>query len=105
MSFGLLASVFGVREKYWLAHGRIERLKRFLSVDTGCILGGLMILAGAAGAVFALLRWAGAGYGDMQVESLMRITIPSVLLGAVGLQLIFTTFLMELLSHPRRPDE
>ena len=105
MSFGLLASVFGVREKYWFADGRIERLRRFLSVDTGCIVGGLMILAGAAGAVFALLRWAGAGYGDMQVESLMRITIPSVLLGAVGLQLIFTTFLMELLSHPRRPDE
>ena len=105
MSFGLLASVFGVREKYWLDGGRIERLRRLLSVDTGCIIGGLMILAGVAGAVFALLRWAGAGYGDMQVESLMRITIPSVLLGAVGLQLIFTTFLMELLSHPRRPDE
>jgi glycosyltransferase involved in cell wall biosynthesis len=105
MSFGLLASVFGVREKYWFADGRIERLRRFLSVDTGCIVGGLMILAGVAGAVFALMRWAGAGYGDMQVESLMRITIPSVLLGAIGLQLIFTTFLMELLSHPRRPDE
>ena len=40
----------------------------------------------------------------MQVESLMRITIPAVLLGSVGLQLIFTTFLIALLSHPRRDD-
>jgi hypothetical protein len=105
MSFGLLASVFGARENYWLGGGRIERLRRFLSVDRGCILGGLMILAGIAGAAFAFLRWSAAGYGDMQVESLMRITIPAVLLCAVALQLIFTTFLLELMSHPRRPGE
>ena len=105
MSFGLLASVFGARENYWYAGGRIERLRRFLSVDRGCILGGLMILAGIGGAVFAFLRWSAAGYGDMQVESLMRITIPAVLLCAVAMQLIFTTFLLELMSHPRRPGE
>jgi len=102
VSFGLLASVFGVRENYWLSNGRIERLKRIFTVDNGCIVGGVMLLAGGAGAIFAFWNWAMAGYGDMQVESLMRITIPSVLLGSVGLQLIFTTFLIALLSHPPR---
>jgi hypothetical protein len=101
-SFGLIASIFGVRESYWFNSGRLDRVRRLLTIDKGCSIGGLMITGALAGAGLALWRWAATGYGDMAVEQLMRITIPSVLLGVVGLQLIFTCFLMELLAHPGR---
>jgi hypothetical protein len=102
MSFGLLASIFGVRERYWLEGGRLLAIRRFLSVDRGCILGGVMMALGVVGSIVAFGSWADAGYADMNPEDLMRISIPSVLLSAVGLQLALTCFLAELMSHPAR---
>jgi hypothetical protein len=41
----------------------------------------------------------------MNPETLMRISIPSVVLAAVGLQTILTSFLIELLSQPARTSQ
>lgn len=41
----------------------------------------------------------------MRPETLMRLSIPSILLMGVGLQLALTSFLLELLSHPARAKE
>ena len=102
MSFGLLASLFGVRERYWRGSGRLMRIRRLLSVDRGCLVGAAMIALGLAGTVAAFGSWAGTGYADMDPAALMRLSIPSVLLCGVGLQLMLTCFLVELLSHPAR---
>jgi hypothetical protein len=102
VSFGLLAELFGMRERYWQTSKRIDRMRRWLTVDRGCITGGLLIFAGIAGSIAAYLSWASAGFGDMDPESLLRVSIPSVLAFVVGLQIIFTTFLAELLGHPKR---
>ncbi len=102
LSFGLLASLFGVRERYWQDSGRLARIRRLLSVDRGCLVGGGMIAVGIAGTFAAFGSWAGTGYADMDPATLMRVSIPSVLLCGVGLQLMLTCFLVELLSHPAR---
>src|SRR5688500_10465003 len=102
MSFGLLAGLFGVRERYWSAGRGLERARALLTIDRGSLVGGAMILAGLAGAVVALVSWAGAGFSDMNPDMLMRLSIPSVLSAGIGLQLMLTVFLLELLSHPAR---
>jgi len=80
----------------------LDRLKSWLTVDRSCLVGGMMIAAAFGGVLFAIWRWAQTGYGDLAVENEMRIVISSVVLGVVGLQLIFTSFLIALLGHPRR---
>lgn len=102
VSFGLLAELFGSRERYWLETDRIKRIRRWLTVDRACIIGGGLFVLGVAGSLFAVWQWRGEGYGDMNADALMRITIPSVLACAVGLQIAFTGFLAELIGHPRR---
>jgi glycosyltransferase involved in cell wall biosynthesis len=102
MSFGLLAGLFGVRERYWSAGRGLERARALLTIDKGSLIGGAMMLAGLGGAVVALSSWAGAGFSDMDPDMLMRISIPSVLAAGIGLQLMLTSFLLELLSHPAR---
>jgi glycosyltransferase involved in cell wall biosynthesis len=105
MSFGLLAGLFGVRERYWSAGPGFSRVRALLSVDRGCLAGGSMMLAGLGGAIVALASWAGAGFSDMDPETLMRLSIPSVLAAGLGLQLMLTSFLLELLSHPARTPQ
>ena len=102
MSFALLAGLFGVRERYWSAGPGLERARALLTIDRGSLVGGAMMLAGLAGAVVALASWAGAGFSDMDPDLLMRLSIPSVLAAGLGLQLMLTAFLLELLSHPAR---
>jgi len=105
MSFGLLAGLFGARERYWPASKRLQKIRRLMSIDNGCMVGGGMMLLGFAGAGTSLGFWADAGFSDMNPDTLMRLTIPSVLSAAVGLHIILTTFLMELLSQPARTSE
>jgi len=102
-SMGLIASLFGVRESYWQGSGRLERIRRWLSIDRGCIIGGTMIVAGLIGLASAVWGWARLDFGDLAVEPMMRVIIPSMLLGIVGLQFMFTCFLVELLSRPAGP--
>ena len=105
MSFGILANLFGARERYWPVSPRMAAIRRRLSIDNGCIAGGGMMAVGLIGALGALATWAGAGFSDMDPETLMRISIPSVVLAAVGLQVILTSFLIELLSQPVRTTQ
>ena len=105
MSFGLLANLFGARERYWPVSQRMVAIRRRLSIDNGCIVGGSMMAVGLIGSLGALAIWAGAGFSDMNPETLMRISIPSVVLAAVGLQTILTSFLIELLSQPARTSQ
>jgi glycosyltransferase involved in cell wall biosynthesis len=102
MSFGLLASLFGARERYWPITPRLARIRSWLSVDNGCLLGGGMIALGLIGAIWALGSWAAARFSDMDPEKLMRVSIPSIVFAAMGLQIALTSFLIELLSQPAR---
>jgi glycosyltransferase involved in cell wall biosynthesis len=100
--FGLLAELFGSRERYWLETDRVRRIRHWLTVDRACIAGGGLFLLGLGGSAYAALLWQGQDFGDMVTDSLMRVTIPSVLACAMGLQIAFTGFLAELIGHPRR---
>jgi glycosyltransferase involved in cell wall biosynthesis len=102
LSFGLLASLFGARECYWPITPRLARIRSWLTADNGCLLGGGMMAVGLIGAVSALGSWAAAGFSDMDPEKLMRVSIPSIVFAAMGLQIALTSFLIELLSQPAR---
>ncbi len=100
--FGLLAELFGTRERFWLETKRIRFIRHWLTVDRACIVGGCLFFTGLSGAVYALFIWRGENFGDMDTSALARITVPSVLACAAGLQIAFTGFLAELMGHPRR---
>lgn len=101
-SLGLIASVFGVRESYWYSNGHLDRVKRWLTIDRGVLIGGALVLLGFALALFAFWNWARTGYGDLSVESTMRIVIPASVIAVVGIQTAFACFLFELLDRPPR---
>lgn len=105
LSFGIIANLFGARQRYWPVSRRMAAFGRRFSIDKGCIAGGGMLVIGVVGMLGALAKWAGADFGDMNPDALMRVSIPSVVLAAVGLQTILTSFLIELLSQPARTSQ
>jgi glycosyltransferase involved in cell wall biosynthesis len=105
MSFGLVASLFGARERYWSEGEWVQRARRMLTIDKSCLVGGGMMLLGATGALLAFSSWAQTGFSDMAPDRLMRISIPSIVFAAAGLQIMLTSFLLELFVHPARDQE
>lgn len=105
LSFGLLASVFGVRERFWPLSPRMQKARAWLTIDNGCRVGGGMMLLGCLGAGAGVVQWAVAGFGDMDPGLLMRLSIPSLMILCIGLQLALTAFLVELLSQPANSNE
>ena len=98
MSFAVLARLFGVRERLWPSSPRTELARRWFTIDRGCVAGAVLLVSGIGIAVAALMGWAGAGYGDMDAEGLMRLAIPSVLLCSLGVQALVTGFIATLLT-------
>jgi glycosyltransferase involved in cell wall biosynthesis len=102
IGLSVMARRYGAIAGMWPESGLMRRVRNWFSVERACILGGLMLAGGLAGGVAATLSWAEHGFGDMNPAALMRLTIPSMLLGCVGLQMVVTAFFIGLLDQPRR---
>jgi len=97
----VLARLFGIRSGMWPESTAMRRLHGWFTVERGCIAGGLALLAGLAGGVAATWFWAQAGFGALVPGELMRLTIPSMLLGCLGVQIGATSFFAALLDQPQ----
>lgn len=101
VSFAYLASLFGIREGFWPQSKRMKAVSGWFTIETGSLIGLALLICGGIAAFLAISEWAGANYGAMKVESLMRLAIPSFLMASLGLQCVFTSFFAGLLSQPR----
>ncbi len=97
----VLARLFGIRSGMWPESAPMRRLRGWFTVERGCIAGGLALLAGLAGGVASTWFWAQAGFGALVPGELMRLTIPSMLLGCLGVQIGATSFFAALLDQPQ----
>jgi hypothetical protein len=67
-----------------------KKIKEDIFIFTGSIL----ILIGIALSVCALAIWKNAGYSTLTPEYIMRIVIPAVSLMIMGIESLFSGFLM-----------
>lgn len=102
IGLSVMARRYGTIAGMWPESGLMRRVRNWFSVERACILGGLMLGGGFAGGVAATMSWAAHGFGNMDPAALMRVTIPSMVLGCVGLQMVVTAFFIGLLDQPRR---
>ncbi|MDF7777328.1 glycosyltransferase family 2 protein [Sphingomonas sp. AOB5] len=102
IGLSVMARRYGTIAGMWPESGMMRRVRNWFSVERACILGGLMLAGGFAGAATATAIWASSGFGGLNPAALMRLTIPSMLLGCIGLQMVVTAFFIGLLDQPRR---
>ena len=69
-----------------------------LNEDVFVFLGIIFVIAGITLSIVALESWRNECFGPLVPEKIMRITIPAVTLIAVGIQGIFTGFIMGILK-------
>jgi glycosyltransferase involved in cell wall biosynthesis len=79
----------------------LERLEGRWHLEHGLLLGGAIFLAGFVIAAAVLITWINRGFGALGEE---RLAILSLTLIVVGMQVVFTSFLLSIIGLRRRSE-
>ena len=100
--FGVAAKVFAISEGLLPEDESFQRWFRYITLETGLIVGVLLVLAGIGIALSSVVSWSHAGYGPLPPVQMMRRTLPAMLCLMLGTEICFASFFLSLLGLKRR---
>ena len=80
----------------------LNKLYRYVTLETGLIVGGVLIVLGLIGSVAATFGWSEVDFGELNPSEVLRQGIPSVLAIALGFQIVLASFFLSVLGLKRR---
>ncbi len=100
--FATFTKVFAISEGLLPEDPRLSRMFRYVTLETGLVVGVLLILAGAGAWVLGLEYWRIRQFGPLDPEKTLRIVIPGVVCFTLGFQVILSSFFLSVLGMSRR---
>ena len=83
----------------------LKKLYRYVKLETGLIIGGLLVCLGLGGSVLVTLGWSERGFGELNPSEVLRQVIPSILAIALGFQIVLGSFFLSVLGLKRKGGE
>jgi hypothetical protein len=102
VTFSAVARIFAFTTGLLPENKAMENMFQHVTLEKGLILGLMGALAGAFGMAYAVYLWSIAGFGALLTNDTLRLIIPSGLLACIGVQTIFTSFLLSLFGVQKR---
>jgi len=100
--FAVSAKVFGTREGFLPPDPKFERLFRYVTLETGLIVGTALLLLGLGTMVYSVELWRQTGFGPLSPTRMLRLTLPAAASLMLGVETIFSSFFLSLLGISRR---
>jgi glycosyltransferase involved in cell wall biosynthesis len=100
--FATFTKVFAISEGLLPQDVRLSRMFQYVTLETGLVLGTILILAGTGAWVFGLEYWRSHQFGVLDPEKSLRIVIPGVVFSTLGFQVILSSFFLSVLGMGRR---
>jgi len=99
LALGLCAHAYGL---YFMGErdAWFERMRARFRLEHGLLLGGVFMLAGLVVGAVILVTWINRGFGQLSEE---RTAVLAATLLIVGIQIVFSSFLLSILGLRRRP--
>ena len=102
IAFATFTKVFAITEGLLPEDPRLNRVFRWVTLETGLVLGGLLVALGAGGSIFAVSGWARESFGALDAGHMLRIVMPSVFSLSLGVQIVCSSFFLSILGLRRR---
>lgn len=102
IAFATFTKVFAITEGLLPEDPRLNRVFRWVTLETGLTIGGLLIVIGAGGSVWAVSHWAGASFGALDPRQMLRVVMPAVFSLTLGVQITTSSFFLSILGLRRR---
>lgn len=101
IAFAVFTKVFAISEGLLPPDPRLNRIFRYITLETGLAIGAILTLAGLAGSIFAVSGWAHTSFGALDPAHMLRLVMPSVFALTLGIQIIFSSFFLSILGLRR----
>jgi glycosyltransferase involved in cell wall biosynthesis len=99
--FAIFAKIFAINAGLMPEDARIRRFTSMVSIELGMAAGLLVLLAGLGMGAYALGMWGRESFGALNSEVSLRVVAPSATALILGLQLIFSSLFLGVLSLRR----
>ena len=103
--FALYTRSFAHSRGLLLGSPGLNKPYRWLTLEAGLMLGGILILLGLGGSVSATLGWSETDFGELNPSVVLRQVIPSILALALGAQIVLGSFFLSVLGLESRGGE
>jgi glycosyltransferase involved in cell wall biosynthesis len=102
ISFAVFTKVFAISEGLLPEDPALNRLFRVITLEVGILIGLIFSSAGLGLLIGAVVHWAKQGFGELSYPISLRLVIPAVTSLMLGVQIIFSSFLMSILGLKRK---
>jgi glycosyltransferase involved in cell wall biosynthesis len=96
--FALFTRTFAITQGLMPPSRLLNRLYRFVTLETGLVIGGLLVFGGLAGSLAATLGWQKTDFGQLEPSVVLRQVIPSIVGLALGFQVVLGSFFLSVLG-------
>ena len=100
--FALFTKIFATSEGLLPADPRLDRAFRYITLETGLVVGAILLVSGSAGSLIALGIWSAASFGELDPTSTLRLVVVSGTALALGSQTVLASFFFSVLGLRRR---
>jgi glycosyltransferase involved in cell wall biosynthesis len=100
--FAVFSKIFAISEGLLPEDATLNRMFRYVTLETGLIAGGTLAFLGLVSTVTLVARWSMADFGPLDPVVTFRLVIPAVLLLILGCQLVLGSFFLSILGLRRQ---
>ena len=100
--FAVFTKTFAISEGLMPEDRRLTRLFGMVTLETGLIVGAVLILLGLGGSVHAVRMWGETSFGPLEPTRTLRTILPAILSLMLGCQIVLSSFFMSVLGLKRR---
>jgi glycosyltransferase involved in cell wall biosynthesis len=102
INFAVFTKLFGITEHLLPEDPDLNNLFRYVTLETGLVLGTLLILSGAGTWIFGLNYWRNHHFGPLDPDKTLRIVIPGFVSLTLGVQIVLSSFFLSVLGMGRK---
>jgi len=81
---------------------RFNRIFRYVTLETGLVVGGLFMALGLVASIVAVEYWKRMGFGPVDPAKTLRLVTPGVVCLTLGFQTVLSSFFLSILGMARR---
>lgn len=96
--FSAIAKVYAINQGLHPPDARTEKWLERLSLERTLLVGFALTLTGVILMIFEIINWASVNFGELDVFSVIRVGILAATLLSIGMQTIFSSFLLSLVA-------
>jgi glycosyltransferase involved in cell wall biosynthesis len=102
--FAVCAKVYGISRGLLPNRPVIKKALKSFTLEKGLISGAALTLAGFIAGIYGVHIWRAAGFGNLDPDTILRITLPSCCAIVIGIESIFASCFLSVLQLPSSPQ-